>query len=85
MSAEQRVLRARLAAHVMHSQHDTTETTAAAHAASHVTRYEKLIDPDHVLSEQERARRVESARKAHMTKLALASSRKRAEGKQAKR
>jgi hypothetical protein len=51
--------------------------TAAARKAF-ADRFEREVDPDGVLSPAERARRAESARKAHFTRLALASSRARA-------
>ena len=83
LTPEQRSLQARLAAHVLHATHDPSELVAAAHQAAHVTRYEKIVDPDGTLTADERARRVEHLRRAEMTRLALASSRARAERKAA--
>jgi hypothetical protein len=73
---EQRTMRARLAAHVLHSKRDPKETTQPARTAF-LSGFERQVDPDGVLPPEERARRAESALKAHMTKLALASSRAR--------
>lgn len=76
LTAEQRVLRARLAAHAMHARHSGREVTAAARAAF-LARFEQEVDPDGRLSPEERQRRAEHARRAHFTRLALASSRAR--------
>lgn len=40
-------------------------------------RFEKMVDPNGELPADERARRAEAAKKAHMTRLALASARSR--------
>ena len=45
--------------------------------AANVTRFEKLVDPDGVLAPEERARRVEHARKAHIARMAMASAKAR--------
>jgi hypothetical protein len=42
-----------------------------------MARFERQVDPDHVLPPQERAWRAEHARKAHFARLALASARAR--------
>ncbi|WP_245746534.1 hypothetical protein [Nocardia altamirensis] len=41
------------------------------------SKFEQLVDPDRVLSPQERADRAEHARKAHFTRLALKSAQAR--------
>lgn len=76
MTAEQRVIRARLAAHAMHAKHDPVETTAKAREAFR-TKFEREVDPDGVLPEAERLRRAESAKKAYYTRLTFAASRAR--------
>jgi hypothetical protein len=76
LTPEQRSLRARLAAHSLHSQVDSVAHTAPARAAF-LARFEAEVDPEGVLSEDERKRRAEHARTAYFTKLALASSRSR--------
>ncbi|MCU4186622.1 hypothetical protein K6U06_19815 [Acidiferrimicrobium sp. IK] len=73
LTPEQRTLRARLAAHTLHSQRDPRETTAAARQARW-DRYLDQVDPDRQLSETERTRRAKAARSADMTRLALKSS-----------
>jgi hypothetical protein len=73
-----RVLGARMAAHLLHAQiSDPTEHTAPARAAF-LSRFEREVDPDGVLDPQERARRAEHAKKAYFIKLALASRKARA-------
>lgn len=76
MTPEQRVLRARIAAHSRWAKQDPREGTAVARAAF-LDRFEHEVDPDHLLSPQERLRRAGSARKAYFARLALASSRAR--------
>lgn len=76
LTPEQRTLRARLAAHTLHASHDSREITAPARAAF-LNRLERECDPDGVLPPEERARRVEQARKAYFTRLAYQSSRAR--------
>jgi hypothetical protein len=75
---DDRVLRARIAAHVLHSQiPDEAEHTAPARAAF-LSRFEREVDPDGVLDPFERARRAEHAKKAYFLRLALASKKARA-------
>lgn len=74
---EQRQIRGRLGAYVMHARNDPKQTTAKARA-TFLERFEREVDPDGTLPPAERARRAEAARRAHMTRLALASSRARA-------
>jgi len=74
LSPSQRTLRARMAAHALHAQGGTS---TAAGTAAFLAKFERQVDPDGILPPAERARRAEHARKAHMTGLALASSRAR--------
>ena len=76
LTPAQRSLRSRLAAYSLHAKRDPKETTQAARAAF-LTRFEREVDPDGSLPPAERARRAQAALKAHMTRLALASSRAR--------
>jgi hypothetical protein len=71
MTPSQRSARARMGAYAQQATHDTHDTTRAAQHASQVKRYEDQVDPDRVLSEEERARRVRAARRAYMIGLAL--------------
>ena len=70
LTPAERTLRARLAAHTMHAQHDARDTTAAARAAF-LARFEVEVDPDGVLTPEERRRRAEHARSAYFTRLAF--------------
>jgi hypothetical protein len=76
LSPEQRSLRARMAAHAMHARHDSREVTANARKAF-LDRFEREVDPNGVLPVHERRRRAESAKRAHMTRLALRSAESR--------
>lgn len=76
LSPEQRSLRARLAAHTLHSQVDPTEHTAPARAAF-MQRFLDEVDPNRELPEAERARRAEHARKAYFYRLSLKSAQAR--------
>jgi hypothetical protein len=76
LTAEQRVLRARLGAYRLHATHDPKETTKKAREAF-ASRFERQVDPDGVLAPIERARRAEAARRAYFTRLALRSSQAR--------
>lgn len=55
---------------------DRTAATAKARQAA-MDRFDKMVDPDGVLTPEERAKRAASARKAHMQKMALASAKAR--------
>lgn len=74
----QRSLRARLAAHTRWAHEDRREGTAKARAAF-LSRFELEVDPEGLLSDQERRRRAESLRKAYFTRLALKSARARSQ------
>ena len=68
--------RVRLGAFAQHAAYDTRETTLAARQAF-ARRFERLVDPDGVLSEPERARRAEAAKRAHFQRMALLSAQAR--------
>jgi len=76
LSPAERTLRARLGAHALHAKHDARLTTAAARAAL-LTKFEREVDPDGALTPEERQKRAEHARKAHMTRIALLAARAR--------
>jgi hypothetical protein len=65
-SAAFRKLLARLGAFAQQAQYDTRETTKAARAAFNA-RFANEVDPQRILSETERARRAEAARRAYFT------------------
>lgn len=69
-------MRARAAAYALHARTDPRETTRAAQD-TFLARFERDVDPDGVLPENERQRRAEAARKAYFTALALRSSKAR--------
>jgi hypothetical protein len=73
LTPSQRRQQARVAAFKMHAAHDPKETTAKARA-TFLSKFEEQVDPERKLSEAERQRRAEAARKAHFTELSLKSS-----------
>ncbi len=74
LTPTERSLRARLAAHEMHSRNDGFAITAAARAAGpgEIAYWLAKLDSD--LPESERLRRAGHLKKAHYTRLALKSS-----------
>jgi hypothetical protein len=72
----ERAQQARLAAHVLHSRYDSKELTRAARDKFN-QRFLDEVDPDRMLTEAERLRRAEHARKAYFTSLALKSAKAR--------
>src|SRR5690242_15512293 len=76
--ANDRVLRARMAAHALHARvSDPSAHTAPARAAF-MSRFEREVDPDGTLDPAERARRAEHAKRAYFIRLARASRNARA-------
>jgi hypothetical protein len=74
LTPSERVLRARMAAHISWAKtEDRSARTVAARRAA-LARFEEQVDPDGRLSAAERARRAEHALRAHMTRLALRSA-----------
>lgn len=73
----ERTLRARVAAHESWARTgDRAARTAKARAAME-SKFDRLVDPDGLLSPEERAYRADQARKAHYTRLALKSAQAR--------
>jgi hypothetical protein len=74
MTPAQRTLRARVAAHTSWANtSDRAARTARARQAA-TDRFEKLVDPEGVLSVEERQQCAASAKKAHYLKMAAASA-----------
>lgn len=80
LTPNERILRARLAAHTLHSQIDSREHTKPARAAF-LSRFEREVDPTGALDPADRIRRAEHARKAYFTALALKSAKARRQGR----
>jgi len=78
LTPAQRSTRARAAAHARWAQ--TADRQAATEPArkSFMARWDKQVDPDGLLAPDVRARLADSAKKAHMSSLALKSSKARA-------
>jgi hypothetical protein len=82
LTPQQRVIRASLAAHEMHATNDPVKTTQAGRDAFLQTFYDQVDEHEPGLPDAERQRRAEHLRRAHMKRLALASSRARARAKE---
>ena len=76
LTPAERTMRARLAAHTLHSQVDSCAHTEPARRAAN-DRFERQVDPDGILAPEERQRRAEQAKKAYFTSLALRSAKVR--------
>jgi hypothetical protein len=76
-SAGERTHAARMAAYARWAKEpDRTAATAAARAAQQRKR-EDAVDPDHLLSPHERAKRAENLRRAELSRMALRSAQAR--------
>ena len=80
LSPEQRSMRASAAAHALHGSRDSRELTANARAAFLKRFLDEVDKASPGLPETERLRRAEHLLRAHMKRLALASSRARKAG-----
>jgi len=76
MTPSERSLRARIGAHTLHATHDSKQLTAPGRKAF-LDRFETQVDPERVLSPEERAERAHHALQAHMARLALRSAQAR--------
>jgi hypothetical protein len=76
LSPTERVLRARVAAHAKHAQHDPRAAMDKARAVF-LAAFERQVDPEGLLPPAERQRRAEQLRSAHFARLALASAKAR--------
>jgi hypothetical protein len=77
LSPEQRSIRASIGGYAQKAKYDSRELTKNART-KFLSRFEREVDPDGVLPEPERGRRAHAALRAHMQRLALASSKARA-------
>ena len=79
LTPEQRTTRAKIAANSRWANADKSARKANADRATRGlrARFEREVDPDGTLPEEERTRRAESLYKAHMQRLALKSSKAR--------
>jgi hypothetical protein len=63
-----------MAAHASWAQTDDRSARTAPARKAALARFERQVDPDRRLGPTERARRAESAMRAHMSRLALRSA-----------
>ena len=82
MSPTERSMRARIAAHTLHSKVDSRQHTEPARRAF-LSRFEKQVDPDGTLPEAERLRRAEHAKQAYFTALSYKAARARSQRRNA--
>jgi len=66
-------LRGRIGAFALHAKYDSRELTASARSAF-LAKFERLDDPDGALSEPERRRRADHARREYFARLAYKSA-----------
>jgi hypothetical protein len=71
LTAEQRKLRAQIAAHTSGARTDDRPARTGKARKAFNNRFEREVDPDGKLSPAERAKRAENARKAYFARLAL--------------
>lgn len=76
--AQVRSTAARIANFDRWSRETDRQAATAPARRGFMARFEKQVDPDGTLSPAERARRAELAMRAHMSRLALASAKRRA-------
>lgn len=84
LTAKERSLRAKIAAHTLHATRDSREVTSKARE-TFLSRFEREVDPTGTLPPEERTRRAEHARKAYFARLALRSARVRRSTKEQRR
>jgi hypothetical protein len=80
LSPTGRTLRARIGAHSLRAQHDSTVVSAPGRKAAAEKLNARLlaeIDPDNSPPEEGRARRLDHARRAYFARLALRRAKKR--------
>ncbi len=76
LSSDEAVLRGRIGAYALHATHDPRDTIAKARA-TFLARFEREVDPDGLLSDEERGHRAEYARRGYFSRLALKSAKAR--------
>ena len=81
LTPQERSLRARIGAHALHAAYDPTEITSKARE-TFLSKFEHQVDPEGILSQEERTRRATHARKAYFARLALISARTRRQRKE---
>lgn len=83
LSPSERKLRAQIAAHTSWANTDDRRARTANGTAALLSKFEREVDPEGILPPAERARRAESARKAHFARLAFKSAQARRQRKEA--
>lgn len=81
LTAQQRVLRARIASHASWANTEEREQRTRTARDRAWARFEDMVDPDKTMDPVERQKRAESGRKAYFSSLALKSAKARAKRK----
>ncbi|MEZ5133441.1 MAG: hypothetical protein R2763_17290 [Mycobacterium sp.] len=81
MTPELRKLRAEIGAHVSWANTEDRAARTAPARQGFLDRFEREVDPEGVLTPQERGKRADHARKAYFKRLALKSAQSRARRK----
>lgn len=84
LTPEQRSQRSRIGAHARWSKEHDRKANAERAQAGLFAKFEREVDPDNILSPQERRLRAKSAHRAHMARLAYNSSKARVARRAAK-
>lgn len=77
LTPTERTMRAEIAAHESWAQTDDRAARTAPARRALMDKFERQVDPDGTLLPAERAKRTESARKAHYRRMALKSAQAR--------
>lgn len=77
LSPAARSIRARMAAHISWANTADPSARTAPARSEFLERFERQVDPEGVLPEDERIRRAEHARRAHMQRMAFLSAKAR--------
>jgi hypothetical protein len=77
LTPDERALRARIAAHTRWAHTDDRQAATRPARDAFLARFEHQVDPEGTLPPAERQRRAESARRAHMLRLAKRSAKSR--------
>jgi hypothetical protein len=77
MTPAERSMRAQLGAHALWAKTEDRAAQTQAARDGFYARFERQVDPEGLLLPEERQRRAQHARKAHMLRLSLASAKAR--------
>lgn len=85
MTPAERSMKGRMGAHLSWARTENPSERTKPGRDAFLARFEREVDPNNNLPAEERQRRAESLRKAHMQELAFKSAQKRRENRAAKK